>query len=148
MLFLILIVWWALFTRPCALFWYIYCRYFLFQYFTLSVITTFFLFQLRHFPQTQPDIFQNKSLVLKNGEILSTEMLTDFYFEIKTGSFELNIHVYIFLMSVTYFIDVVCVVLVAVTRNKLQGGSPPLSLSHTDLFWNVGPSDLMWNGSL
>ena len=45
--------------------------------------------------------------MLKNEEILSTEMQEGFYFETETRSFELNIMRYIFLMSVTYSTDTV-----------------------------------------
>ena len=59
------------------------------------------------FHNTILQIYQNKSTVLKNEEILFTEMLEGFYLEMKTRSFELNIMSYIFLMSVTYSTDTV-----------------------------------------
>ena len=40
--------------------------------------------------------------MIKNEEIMSTEMLVGFYFETETRSFELNIMSYIFFISVTY----------------------------------------------
>ena len=43
--------------------------------------------------------------MLKNEEIMSTDMLQGFYFETETRRFELNINSYIFLMSVTYSTD-------------------------------------------
>ena len=41
-------------------------------------------------------IFQNKSILLKHEEILSTEMLDGFYFETDTRSFDLNKQLHFF----------------------------------------------------